>query len=54
MKRTFDPIAGPFAHAILLTDVDGDGIQDLAVRGESLQIFRGEAPQVTVVDLAEK
>lgn len=39
------PIPGAGAQAILLVDVDGDGIQDVAVRSESLQIFRG-APAI--------
>lgn len=38
------------AQAILLADVDGDGIQDVAVRGESLQVFRGQGPAVVESD----
>lgn len=35
------PIPATGAQAVLLADVDGDGIQDVALRGESLQVFRG-------------
>lgn len=35
------PMSETGAQAVLLADVDGDGIQDVALRGESLQVFRG-------------